>query len=252
MQWIGKLLMILGVSAGCYGAMTAYHAPIDAPDAEISGLTLNDSAGARLDETGAFAPIATQGEKLDRALMAKLRENTSGIPGRASAWRYVRVKEFSWSRWPGKWYFAIGTFVLLVGALLARSAREVVEPTDDGSVLRFTIETLGQLVGRIEALRALVESQRGGVATMVCDTTDELQRRWITPLLRGQSSFVAKHGIGRAAETLTSLAGVERYLNRAWSAAADGYLDEALEALRIAERHCQTTRNALASLEESR
>jgi hypothetical protein len=232
--------------------MTAYHVPIDAPDAEIVGLTLNDRAGVQLDERGALREIGKAGQKLDAALIAQLRKNTAGIADRAPAWRLVRVKEFSWTRWSGKWYFVGGGVALLAGAMLARGAREVAAPMDDGSVLPIDAATLAQLVVKIESLTVALRGAPSVGAATICDTCDELQRRWITPLVRGQPGFVAKFGIGRAAETISSLAAVERYLNRAWSAAADGYVEAAVEALGIAEQSAHATREQLARLESGR
>lgn len=249
MAWIGRLLMIVGVTAGCYGAMTAYHVPIDAPDAEIVGLTLNDRAGVRLDETGELREVAPAGQTLDAPLLAQLRNNTSGVADRAPPWRLVRVKEFAWGRWIGKWYFVGGGLALLAGAMLARGAREVAAPTDDGSVLPIDAATLARLVAQIEALIAAVRDLPPGGDTIIRDRCDEIQRRWITPLIRGQAGFVAKYGVGRAAEAVSSLAAVERYLNRAWSAAADGYVEEAVASLHIAEQSAHATREQLASLE---
>lgn len=249
MAWIGRLLMMIGVTAGCYGAMTAYHVPIDAPDAVIVGLTLNDQAGVRLTKDGALEPIAKSGQELDVALVEQLRGNTEGSGDRWRPWRLVRVKEFSWARWPGKWLFAGGGLALLVGAVLARGAREVAMPTDDGSVLPFDVATLAQLVVKVEALVAATRDLPPGVATTICDTCDEIQRRWITPLIRGQAGFIASYGIGRAAETISTLASVERYLNRAWSAAADGYVEDAIAALHVAEQSAHATREQLGQLE---
>ena len=85
MQWIANILMTVGVSLGCYGAVTAYHAPIDAPDAELNGLVLNADAGARLNGKGTLEPIAKSGQELDPSLLAELRQNAQSPPAGASA-----------------------------------------------------------------------------------------------------------------------------------------------------------------------
>jgi len=99
----------------------------------------------------------------------------------------------------------------------------------------------------IEAI--LRQSQSAGAAKAICDLTDAIQKRWIKPLVRSQPAFISATGIGRAAEALSSLAAVERNLNRAWSAAADGYLEESIEALGDARIYCQSTREKLLKLE---
>lgn len=249
MQWLASLLMIVGTSLGVYGAASAYYVPIDAPDSMIEGLTLNDDAGAQLDDAAKFVPVAKRGQLLDAPTLRKLRDNAGGVPGRVEPWQYVRVKEFAWNRWPGRWIASLGMVLLLGGALLARRQRHaVVEAPEDGSVIPITSESLGRLAGRIDdLLRGSRQSASPG--QLICDTTDELQKNWITPLLRAQPGLVARFGLGRAAEPLASFAGTERYLFRAWSAAADGYPGEAIASLEVAQEHALATQAKLAALE---
>src|SRR5919108_3860041 len=118
MQWLATLLMVLGTSLGVYGAASAYYVPIDAPDDVIQGLTLNDSAGAKLDGDK-IVEVAKKGDVLNPQLIELLRTNAAGIRGKVAPWKYVRVREFSGGRWPGKWFTASGTAMLLVGAMIA-------------------------------------------------------------------------------------------------------------------------------------
>jgi hypothetical protein len=249
-QWIASLLMIIGTSLGVYGAASAYFVPIAAPDAEIEGLTLNDNAGAKLDDAAQIVPVAKRGELLNAAMLKTLRENAAGIPGQVEPWQFVRVKEFAWSRWPGRWFTTVGTALLLVGAIMARRQRGAeLEVPDDGSVIPITSESLGKLAGRIDDLLRGAHQSEATSGTLICDGTDELQKNWITPLLRAQKGLVARFGLGRAAEPLASLAGAERYLYRAWSASADGYPDEAIASLHTAKEHALATQAKLAALE---
>lgn len=250
MQWLASLLMILGTSLGVYGAASAYFVPIAAPDAVLAGLTLNDSAGAELDRAGKIVPVAKRGQTLDAATIETLRANSAGVPGHIAPWQFVRVKEFSFGRWPGRWVALLGTALLFVGAILARRQRAAIaEIPDDGSVLPITSESLGRLVARIDELRHHAEQPGGAPSKLVCDGIDELQKGWITPLLRGQTALVVRNGLGSAAEPLASFAGVERYLYRAWSAAADGYPMEAASSLAVAAELGVATQKKLAALE---
>lgn len=250
MQWLASLLMILGTSLGVYGAASAYYVPIDAPDAQIAGLTLNDDAGARV-AGRSLVPIAQRGAILDAPTLTELRNNAAGAPGESPAWKYARVKEFAWSRWPGKWLACAGIALLGVGAVLARETRGTIVASEDGAVVAINLASVAQLSAEIDSLVIQARARPTGAAKWICDSTDGLQKRWIMPLLRSQAHFMSKHGVGRAAETVTSLAAVERNLNRAWSAAADGYLDEATEALGNAGIYCQATLEKVARLEES-
>ncbi len=249
MNWIASLLMIVGTSLGVFGAASAYYVSIDAPDAQIMDLTLNDDAGVKPGDSATLVPVATRGRRLDAPVLAELRANAAGIPGQTPAWKYVRVKEFAWSRWPGKWSSAVGTVLLVVGAVIARKTRDTVIAAEDGVGVAIAVASIAQLAADINSLVAHARTRPVGAAKWICDSTDGLQKSWITPLLRSQNGFIFKYGVGRAAETLTSLAATERNLNRAWSAAADGYLDEATEALGNASIYCQATLEKVARLE---
>jgi hypothetical protein len=250
MNWLASLLMIAGTSLGVYGAASAYYVPIDAPDAEIIDLTLNDSAGAKLADKARLKPLFERGQKMDAVTLAALRENSKGIAGHVAPWRFVRVKEFSWARWPGKWITSGGTFLLFVGALIARRSRHTgAALIDEGSMIPITSESLGKLGAEIDQLLVRPTASETAANQQICDVTDDLQKRWIAPLLRAQNALVAKQGIGRAADPLATFAAVERNLNRAWSAAADGYVEEAIAALRSARQQATLTQEKLAALE---
>ncbi|MFO0916492.1 MAG: hypothetical protein U0795_26280 [Pirellulales bacterium] len=241
--------MTVGVSMGVFGAASAYFVPIDAPDATILGLTLNDDAGVKLDEKSQLQPVATRGQQLDAPTLAALRATTSGIPGRTAAWRYVRVKEFSWSRWPGKWLTVVGAALLVIGAMIARSQRQrQASLPDDGSVVPLNANNVSQLAAEIDQLLSQSAAPGTDVRRTVCDVTDRLQKKWITPLFRARETLVREHGIGRAAEPLASLAAVERNLYRAWSASTDGYPNESITALRTARRQCELTQQLLQEM----
>ena len=45
-------------------------------------------------------------------------------------------------------------------------------------------------------------------------------------------------------------ASAERYLNRVWSASADGYIDEAIEYMKRSEQQFEEALDALRGLEE--
>lgn len=252
MSWLGTILMTVGVSLGVFGAASAYYVPIDAPDAALLGLTLNDDAGVQLDQQSQLQPIATRGQQLDAATLAALRATTEGVPGRAAPWHYVRVQEFAWSRWPGRWLTVVGATMLLGGALIARAQRnQQAAIPDDGSAFPVTAKNVALLTAEIDQLLSHGGRTASEVRRSICDGTDRLQKKWITPLFRARELLVREHGIGRAAEPLTSLAAVERNLYRAWSAATDGFADESISALQSARRHSESTQQLLSRLESA-
>ncbi len=52
-----------------------------------------------------------------------------------------------------------------------------------------------------------------------------------------RNALVQRFGLQRFADVMTQFASAERFVNRAWSAAADGYINEASESLQRAEDH---------------
>ena len=75
-----------------------------------------------------------------------------------------------------------------------------------------------------------VANLRGSLDDMSCEDVLEYIDEQCAPLLSefadGRMSISNRFGIKRYAEVMTEFASGERYLNRAWSAAADGYVDE--------------------------
>ena len=52
-----------------------------------------------------------------------------------------------------------------------------------------------------------------------------------------RNALVQRFGLQRFADVMTQFASAERFVNRAWSAAADGYINEASKSLQRAEDH---------------
>ena len=57
---------------------------------------------------------------------------------------------------------------------------------------------------------------------------------FVTPLADGRQRFVDRFGLAGGSEVLNATAFGERMLNRVWSAAADGHLEEACSSYREA------------------
>lgn len=70
----------------------------------------------------------------------------------------------------------------------------------------------------------------------------------VTRFVEAREALVRVHGVQVYADIMGDFAAGERYLNRVWSAAAEGYVDEAQTYLEKAARQLALTRDAVARL----
>ncbi|MBI1314566.1 hypothetical protein GC176_25005 [bacterium] len=94
-------------------------------------------------------------------------------------------------------------------------------PDNPFVILRQLVPALQEFSARAEALDpADIEHQ-----------VDDLTSRYITPFVEGRQAVIDRLGLQKGADFLVTAATGERLLNRVWSAAADGHLEEALTSL---------------------
>lgn len=182
----------------------------------------------------AAAPIGRPGDLLIPELVELLEE--SGV-------RYVKVASFNFLRWPHWWLFVLSCAGLLGGAWMVRRAQKqalaaseaaetkaIEEATDAATV--FT-----RLSGRLHTLAEELdkaESEEDKLHSIV-RYIGEIQRDDVPTFAADRPALVNRLGLAGYAELMDSFAAMERQLNRAWSAAADGHLPESLSSLRNAQ-----------------
>ena len=90
------------------------------------------------------------------------------------------------------------------------------------------------------AIAECLNSLKADLAAMPSDTDrlkaimhrlGELQADQIQTFVEARPQLVAKMGLGKYAEIMDNFAGMERKINRAWSAAADNHLPESSRSL---------------------
>jgi hypothetical protein len=162
-------------------------------------------------------------------------------------------------RVPGTWpVFVLGVGTSAVGLVLwhrhrrrpaAEAQPEGAPPEDDSaqrgvpasSLLRQLLQPLSELESALDQLHA---------ATLV-SRLDELNDCYVLPFVERRSELLEELGMAAGSELLVTAAYGERMLNRAWSAAADGYLDEARQNLRDALVAFQRTVQQLEQVERT-
>lgn len=160
----------------------------------------------------------------------------------ASSWVMyagMAVVMYGGAQWPRPLWAAVGggLAVIGVGVAMKRAAGAPAIEVEVGGNDRRPARA-GSLGDALTALREGIDelSGRSGEASF-----DEVKRRieellWLGPERVGgaQEGIAAKIGFAAYAEVMTPLAAAERWLNRAWSAAADGHRPECVASLKEA------------------
>ncbi len=250
MKLLGLLLITLALSVGALSASIAYHAPLDAPDLQLLDATLADDAGARWVEeappdseeskktpTRKLKPLVEKGTKITAEVLRKLRDNSVEIDGRTVQTRWVRVKEFSFARWRGKWFFLASMAVMVIGALLLRKAAARPsggdQPLDSDAAPLTALRAVGQELEKLNAdLKATDDPEKR--RQRIVDAVQHLQATHLADFVEARHGLARRRGMGLMAEVMDGFASAERQINRAWTIASDGYEEEARECLTLA------------------
>ena len=89
------------------------------------------------------------------------------------------------------------------------------------------IETVESSLGRIAANIKKLNAEKDSIHTYdMRHRIDELFVDDLELFVDSRESIAHRYGLPAYADVMTSFAAAERYLNRVWSASADGYIDE--------------------------
>lgn len=179
-------------------------------------------------------PIGRSGDTLNAALLEILRDEKV---------KFVKVNRFHFFRWPHWWLFVLSCVGLIGGALLVRHDRKaelarastMVEGAPENPADARTV--FARLSGRLNALAD--DMARAGTEEEKLDAIVRrigfIQRDDVPAFVADRPALVGRMGLGGYAELMDHFAAMERQLNRAWSAAADGHLHEAEASLAAAQ-----------------
>ncbi len=134
-------------------------------------------------------------------------------------------------RFPDSWpVFAVG-FALTVAGLVIWWKDEFIQRAahhaedGDGS------NPLTLLRGLVPQLQELSSDFAQLSETQITDRVEHLLEHTVLPFSEGRHKVISWMGMGAGADLLVTAAFGERMLNRVWSAAADGHLEEARNSL---------------------
>jgi len=122
-------------------------------------------------------------------------------------------------------YFAVAISLGVVGVTLVRTSEKQVS-TSEGK-LAANIETVEGALGSIVENMTRLDAEKETINTYdVRHKVDELFVEDIGRFVDARESIGHLYGLGAYGDVMSSFAAGERYLNRVWSASADGYIDE--------------------------
>ncbi len=242
---LGNLLIAVSLVLGALASTTAYVPRLTADDSVLAvgdGYAhLNAPAGARRDAAegfvladGARIPLADAGTELTPQVQARLR---------AAGVQRVRVREFSIRRWQHAWLFGLAVIGLIAGSALVKretAARRGRQPADRRTTVPATPQAvLARIVATARDLRRELPGMPDDAARTraILERVGHVQTELSLQVVEGRNALVAALGLARFAELMDAFSRLERALNRAWSAAADGALDEALRCIDDAAAH---------------
>lgn len=244
MKLLAGLLISLSLTLGVIASTNAYHPRLSRIDATME-LTLAGPVGRSAEDP--TRPLFTKGpateprrlsQEMITALAAQMEPD-----GVTPTVRRVPVAEFRFDLWDGRWYFLLSVIGLCSGAFLVRigtrarlraladrssgAARDRMPPE---MAMRGAAEELDRLVALLPGLRSDEERLE-----TILHRADGITRREIDAFIEGREELVGRLGLAGYARLMDAFAAGERMLNRAWSAAADHALDEAVASLHVAQ-----------------
>ena len=153
----------------------------------------------------------------------------------------MRVKEFALDRWSGAWLFLTGCAGLAVAAQLGRAGRRrtlAAAKSRSGAGAQSPEAALATIRRAVDELRAELPGFRDPAARChrTLDVLGAVQENLVPEFIALRTVLIGRSGLGGYARLMDRFAAGERQINRAWSAAADGFDDEITACLESAAR----------------
>lgn len=148
-----------------------------------------------------------------------------------------RVQRISnrWPTVPWLWY-GLSIAVGVAGVFCLRSSSKAAEEDtsrvdEEYTILTNSMDLLHERVGRLK--NDLKNMRPGDVVAFIDSECSEA----FSDFADARNALIQKFGLQGFADVMTQFASGERFVNRAWSASADGYMNEAQDCLDRAHAH---------------
>ncbi|MBX3322131.1 MAG: hypothetical protein KF757_03990 [Phycisphaeraceae bacterium] len=257
MKLLGNMLIWISLALGLVSAPSLYAWPVGADATHDARFVLGtDDDGEpvyallkqRTVNAASGEEIGAAGAALTPEVLAAMRD--AGI-ARATV-RHPGAAPLALVRhWTGLWLFVLAAVGLAGGGLLVKAAaRAALQAPDRADAPRSTPEAVaGQMREQISALRgsiARLDTDRARMAQIVA-VLGEVQGELVPEFAQTRPQLIAARGMGGFARVMDTFASMERKVNRAWSAAADGAYEESAAALEEAATFAEHLCEQLAS-----
>lgn len=148
---------------------------------------------------------------------------------------FFAVSERGFVDW--RWYGACGVLSLIGLVLTHLAARGAAR---DSARLSSDVDVMHAGLTRLcEHIEGLWQVRDDADPYSVHGRIDAELREDLSLVADARQALIPRFGLERYAEVMTRFAGAERYLNRAWSASVDGYVDEVWRSVEIARAQMQ-------------
>ncbi|MFK7958905.1 MAG: hypothetical protein AB8G96_00130 [Phycisphaerales bacterium] len=233
---------------GTVSVSTAYLPPVEAVRAaadaagSVGGepLSLVAPAGRLADSDD---PVLASGTVLTVDELDKLETSVEPV-------ERLRVKQFSFRRWPELVWFLLAAVGLVGGAMLMRMETRRASRGDaaaDAAGRTLTPDAALAAADEVlsDLLRSRGQSNEDARKHQILDQLDIVRQQHFEPFVGARPQLVDRLGMSGFAQVMDAFAGADRMLNRAWSAAADGYAAESEECLDHGLARLRTARERL-------
>lgn len=151
-----------------------------------------------------------------------------------------------WATIPWVWY-AVSMAVGIVGIVLLRAATRQAEDDHEKTDAEYSV--VRQSLTRVSEIVDRLSNQSHYDPADVLRRIDDECTEPFDEFAEARHALVKRFGLQVYADAMTEFAAAERYVNRSWSAAADGYVEEVAASLQRANQHLQNTNRVLAEAE---
>ena len=150
-----------------------------------------------------------------------------------------------WATIPWGYYFT-GVAIGVAGIVCLRKAQQIDHADEERTEAEFSVvqESLAHLTTTVGDL---CDHTPG--PSEVVRRIDEQCAESFLEFADARQAMVKRFGLTVYADVMTEFASAERYVNRSWSAAADGYVDEVSSSLQRARVHLHAAGDLLAAAE---
>ena len=137
----------------------------------------------------------------------------------------------------------VGVALVQIGSKKATQAEDKISANI--SIIESSLSNLVEKVSQLNSEKASINTYD------MRHKLDEILIDDLNNFVDARETIGHKFGLNAYADVMSSFAGVERYLNRVWSASADGYIDEVNEYMEKAQEQFKEAHQKLQQLKSA-